>query len=149
MPILLIFLTAAITMRMWAEEHRVGTLEFLLTSPVQPLLLVLGKFLACFFLIVVALLLTLPAATANLFARRLWQMMLLASLACALDAVSDNTVLIYGDLLFRTYILNNLLDWEAELLVVVDSSPLDQAWPGGNSWTSLQTSTSAFISEAT
>ena len=53
----------------------------------------------------------------------------LASLACALDAVSDNTVLIYGDLLFRTYILNNLLDWEAELLVVVDSSPLDQA-PG-------------------
>jgi len=53
----------------------------------------------------------------------------LASLSCALDAVSDNTVLLYGDLLFRTYILNNLLDWEAELLVVVDSSPLDQA-PG-------------------
>jgi len=53
----------------------------------------------------------------------------LASLDCALGAVSDNTVLIYGDLLFRTYILNNLLDWEAELLVVVDSSPLDQA-PG-------------------
>jgi phosphoenolpyruvate phosphomutase len=51
----------------------------------------------------------------------------LASLACALDAVSDNTVLIYGDLLFRTYILNNLMDWEADLLVVVDSSPLDQA----------------------
>jgi len=53
----------------------------------------------------------------------------LASLSCALDAVSDNTVLLYGDLLFRTYILNNLLDWEAELLVVVDSSPLEQA-PG-------------------
>jgi phosphoenolpyruvate phosphomutase len=53
----------------------------------------------------------------------------LASLSCALDAVSDNTVLLYGDLLFRTYILNNLMDWEAELLVVVDSSPLEQA-PG-------------------
>ena len=53
----------------------------------------------------------------------------LASLSCALDAVSDNTVLIYGDLLFRTYILNNLLDWESDLLVVVDSSPLEQA-PG-------------------
>jgi phosphoenolpyruvate phosphomutase len=36
-------------------------------------------------------------------------------------------VLLYGDLLFRTYILNNLMDWEADLLVVVDSSPLDQA----------------------
>ena len=30
-------------------------------------------------------------------------------------------------LLFRTYILNNLMDWDAELLVVVDSSPLEQA----------------------
>jgi phosphoenolpyruvate phosphomutase len=53
----------------------------------------------------------------------------LASLSCALDALSDNTVLLYGDLLFRTYILNNLMDWESDLLVVVDSSPLDQA-PG-------------------
>jgi phosphoenolpyruvate phosphomutase len=35
-------------------------------------------------------------------------------------------VVLYGDLLFRTYILNNLMDWEADLLVVVDSSPLDQ-----------------------
>jgi phosphoenolpyruvate phosphomutase len=51
----------------------------------------------------------------------------LASLACALDAVSDDTVLIYGDLLFRSYILNNMMDWDAELLVAVDSSPLDQA----------------------
>ena len=32
MPILLIFLTAAITMRMWAEEPRTGTLELLLTG---------------------------------------------------------------------------------------------------------------------
>lgn len=60
MPTLLIFLTAAITMRMWAEEHRAGTLEFLLTSPVQPAMLVFGKFLACIYLIIVALLLTLP-----------------------------------------------------------------------------------------
>jgi phosphoenolpyruvate phosphomutase len=51
----------------------------------------------------------------------------LGSLACALDALTDDTVLIYGDLLFRTYILNNLLDWEADLLAVVDSSPLEQA----------------------
>jgi phosphoenolpyruvate phosphomutase len=53
----------------------------------------------------------------------------LASLSCAIGALSDNSVLLYGDLLFRTYILNNLMDWEADLLVVVDSSPLEQA-PG-------------------
>lgn len=59
MPILLIFLTAAVTMRMWAEERRAGTLEFLLTAPVSPLALVLGKFLACLTLVALALVLTL------------------------------------------------------------------------------------------
>ncbi len=60
MPVLMIFLTAAITMRMWSEERRSGTLEFLLTSPVAPWRLVVGKFLACLALVAVALLLTLP-----------------------------------------------------------------------------------------
>lgn len=50
----------------------------------------------------------------------------LASLVCAIDKFSDDTVIIYGDLLFRSYLLHNLLDWDAELLVVVDSSPLDK-----------------------
>lgn len=50
----------------------------------------------------------------------------LASLANAIDALGKDTVLLYGDLLFRTYILNNLLDWDAPLLAVVDSSPLEQ-----------------------
>jgi ABC-2 type transport system permease protein len=58
MPILLIFLTAAITMRLWAEERRSGTMEFLLTSEVHPVSLVLGKFLACMGLVAVSLLLT-------------------------------------------------------------------------------------------
>ncbi len=60
MPILLIFLTAAVTMRLWAEERRSGTLEFLLTTPVAPWSLVLGKFLACLALVALSLLLTLP-----------------------------------------------------------------------------------------
>lgn len=60
MPILMIFLSAAITMRMWSEERRAGTLEFLLTSPIPPLQIVIGKFLACLGLVAVALALTLP-----------------------------------------------------------------------------------------
>ncbi len=51
----------------------------------------------------------------------------LTSLDCALDAIQSDTVIIYGDLLFRRYILNNLQDWDAPLLVVIDSSPLDKA----------------------
>jgi len=51
----------------------------------------------------------------------------LASLDSAIDALGEDTVLLYGDLLFRTYILSNLLDWDAPLLAVIDSSPLEQA----------------------
>jgi ABC-2 type transport system permease protein len=60
MPVLLIFLVAALTMRVWSEERRMGTIEFLLTSPVGPSHLVLGKFLACMALVAIALALTLP-----------------------------------------------------------------------------------------
>jgi len=36
MPVTLIFLVAALTMRSWSEERRSGTLELLLTSPTSP-----------------------------------------------------------------------------------------------------------------
>ncbi|MGD9984481.1 MAG: Gldg family protein [Porticoccaceae bacterium] len=60
LPLLLIFLVAALTMRSWSEERRAGTLESLLTAPVQPLQLVLGKFAATLGLVTLALALTLP-----------------------------------------------------------------------------------------
>ena len=73
MPLLLIFLVAAITMRMWSEERRSGTLEFLLTTPVKSYQFVLGKFLACLSLVVVALALTLPLPlTVNLLGPLDW-----------------------------------------------------------------------------
>ncbi len=60
MPVLLIFLCAALTMRLWSEERRAGTLETLMTLPVPTLHLVLGKFLAALALVAIALALTLP-----------------------------------------------------------------------------------------
>jgi len=59
MPVLLLFLVAALTMRQWSEEQRSGTLEVLLTLPVRRLDLVLGKFLAVMILVALALALTL------------------------------------------------------------------------------------------
>ena len=59
MPILLIFLVGALTMRQWSEEQRAGTLEVLLTLPVRRTELVLGKFLAVMTLVTLALALTL------------------------------------------------------------------------------------------
>ena len=60
MPLLLIFLSSAVTMRVWSEEHRAGTLEALLTAPIGLPTLVLGKFLACLSLVAIGLVLTLP-----------------------------------------------------------------------------------------
>jgi ABC-2 type transport system permease protein len=59
-PVMLLFLCAALTMRMWSEERRTGTLEFVATVPVSTWSFVLGKFFACWLLLGVALLLTLP-----------------------------------------------------------------------------------------
>lgn len=55
----LFFFIPALTMRMFAEENRLGTLEFLLTKPISDWQIVLGKFWATFILIALALLLTL------------------------------------------------------------------------------------------
>lgn len=60
MPVLLIFLVAALTMRQWSEEQRAGTLEVLLTLPVNKAQLVVGKFLAVMALVALALALTIP-----------------------------------------------------------------------------------------
>ena len=60
MPVLLIFLLAALTMRQWSEEQHTGTMEVLLTLPAKHVSLVLGKFLAVLSMIVIALILTLP-----------------------------------------------------------------------------------------
>ena len=60
MPLLLIFLASTLTMRMWSEERRTGTLEHVLTQPVPLWHFVLGKFLGCLALLVIALLITLP-----------------------------------------------------------------------------------------
>lgn len=60
MPILLIFLSATITMRLWSEEKRTGTLEHVLTQPVPLWHFVVGKFIGCLFLLAIALTITLP-----------------------------------------------------------------------------------------
>ena len=56
----LFFFIPALTMRLIAEEKRVGTLELILTKPVSDWQFVVGKFLATLILIGIALALTLP-----------------------------------------------------------------------------------------
>jgi ABC-2 type transport system permease protein len=60
MPIVLVLLVPALTMRSWAEESRLGTDELLLTLPFREWELVLGKFIATYGLLLLTLLLTVP-----------------------------------------------------------------------------------------
>ncbi len=58
-PFVFIFLVPAITMRSFAEERKMGTLEWLLTKPITEGNIVMGKFLAATCLLIVALVPTL------------------------------------------------------------------------------------------
>ena len=59
-PWLYLFLVPAVSMRMWAEERKSGTIELLLTLPVTLWQAVSGKFLAAWAFIAIALVLTFP-----------------------------------------------------------------------------------------
>lgn len=60
LPWVFMFLAPAITMRAWAEEKKLGTLEILMTLPVREWEAVLGKFLAGFAFLALTLALTFP-----------------------------------------------------------------------------------------
>jgi ABC-2 type transport system permease protein len=59
-PWLYLFLVPAVGMRMWSEERRLGTIELLLTMPITPWQAIVGKFLASWFVLAIALALTFP-----------------------------------------------------------------------------------------
>ncbi|MDP6793428.1 MAG: Gldg family protein [Anaerolineales bacterium] len=96
MPLLLIFLVAALTMRQWSEEQHSGTLEILLTLPVRLVDLVFGKFLAVMALVCVALVLTvfLPI-TVSLLGNLDWGPVIGGYLAAVLMAASYAAIGLY------------------------------------------------------
>jgi len=59
-PWFYLFLVPAVGMRLWAEERRVGTLELLLTMPITAWQAIVGKFLASWLFLALALALTFP-----------------------------------------------------------------------------------------
>src|SRR5438552_999791 len=59
-PWFYLFLVPAVGMRLWAEERRVGTLELLLTMPITAWQAIVGKFLASWLFLGLALALTFP-----------------------------------------------------------------------------------------
>src|ERR1041385_3161675 len=60
LPWVYLFLVPAVGMRLWAEERRVGTIELLLTMPITAWQAIVGKFLASWLFLLLALVLTFP-----------------------------------------------------------------------------------------
>ena len=59
-PWLYLFLVPAVGMRLWSEERRMGTMELLLTFPITAWQAIVGKFLASWLFLALALALTFP-----------------------------------------------------------------------------------------
>ncbi len=60
LPWLFLILAPAITMRSWAEEKKMGTIEVLMTLPIKDYEVVLGKFLSGFIFMLLSVMLTFP-----------------------------------------------------------------------------------------
>jgi len=60
MPILFIFMVPSVSMRLWSEERKSGSIELLLTLPITITQAVLGKFIAAWIFLAIALTLTFP-----------------------------------------------------------------------------------------
>jgi len=66
-PWIFLFLVPAVGMRLWAEERRTGTIELILTLPITLVQVIVGKFLAAWLFIGVALILTFPMVLTVLY----------------------------------------------------------------------------------
>ncbi|HZN39315.1 MAG TPA: ABC transporter permease [Planctomycetota bacterium] len=89
LPFLFLFFLPALTMRLWAEERKLGTIELLMTFPVRVSQLVLGKFGAVVAYLGLVLLLTLGLPiTLGVFGRVDWPPVIAAYVASLLFASS-------------------------------------------------------------
>jgi ABC-2 type transport system permease protein len=59
-PWIFLFLVPAVGMRLWAEERRTGTIEIILTLPITLTEIILGKYIAAWLFVGIALFLTFP-----------------------------------------------------------------------------------------
>jgi ABC-2 type transport system permease protein len=60
LPLLFVFMVPATAMRLWAEERKTGSIELLFTMPITITQAVLGKFLAAWLFLTIAIALTFP-----------------------------------------------------------------------------------------
>lgn len=110
LPFLLLMFVPALTMRLWAEERKLGTIELLMTFPVRSSHLVLGKFGAAVAYLGFVLVMTLGLPlTLGAYGRVDWTPVLGAYLASLLFASSFVAVGMFWSSLTRDQIIAMLV----------------------------------------
>jgi ABC-2 type transport system permease protein len=133
LSVILLFVAPFLTMRLLAEENRLGTVELLLTNPVRDIEVVLGKFLGVMGFIVVILALTLyfpallfvfgspdPGPIATGYLGVLLQAAAFAAIGLAISSTTENQIVAA----FLTFALNLIL-WLSESISQFVGKPLD------------------------
>ena len=123
LTIILLFLTPMITMRLFAEENRTGTMELLLTSPVRDYEIIVGKWLAGMVLYSAMLGLTgLNVLILFIYSTPDWQALLVGYLGLLLmggtflaiggfiSTLTKNQI-VAGAVTFGVFLLLYVLDW--------------------------------------
>lgn len=133
-PWVFMFLIPAITMRAFADEKKLGTLELLVTKPLSELTIVLAKFWAGVTLVIIALVPTLVYyysvhqlgfPKGNLDAGATWGSYLglvllsvgFVAIGTFASAITDNQIIAFLTALLLCFVMYTGLDYVAELLV--------------------------------
>lgn len=116
---------SALTMRLWAEERKLGTLELLMTFPVRVRELIAGKFLAVLAYLAVVLVLTIGLPiTMSVFGKLDWGPVLCAYLASLLLAGAFVAVGMFFSSITRDQIVALLLTLVTLMLLLVLGHPM-------------------------
>jgi ABC-2 type transport system permease protein len=143
MPWVFAFIIPGLTMRLWSEEKRAGTVELLMTFPLRSWEVVLGKFCACYSVVLTTLILTffVPLSIASVVELD-WGVILASYLGSALIAAISTAVGCWASSLTQNQIVAFMVAMSVLVLItVIGWSPfVDQAskWVGdlavGLSW---------------
>jgi len=131
-PYVFMFLVPAVTMRMFAEEKKTGTIEILATKPISDLQIILGKFLAGTLLVLLALLPTLVyfytvydlaaptgnvdvGATMGSYIGLFFIGAVYVSMGIFASSITDNQIVSFILAFFLCFLSYSLLDWVKDL----------------------------------
>ncbi len=134
LPVLFLFFLPGLTMRLWAEERRSGTIELLMTFPVRIGQLIGGKFLAALAFLALLLLLTLglPLTLAT-YGRLDWVPVICAYIATLLLAGAYLAVGMFWSSMTRDQIVAMLLSLVSLLALYAMGFPRFLEWLGQHS----------------